>query len=110
MSAGFQVHVTKPVEPPELLAVVAGLAGRARHVPSAVVIEPPSIGRRAMTPDLGTTNLWLAMLAIASAGQFLMLVGAAVLICSASTSRASANIDALEHEQIRPIAAAGQRA
>jgi len=36
MSAGFQVHVTKPVEPPELLAVVAGLAGRARHVPAAV--------------------------------------------------------------------------
>ncbi len=36
MSAGFQVHVTKPVEPPELLAVVAGLAGRARQVPAAV--------------------------------------------------------------------------
>jgi CheY-like chemotaxis protein len=36
MSAGFQVHVTKPVEPPELLAVVAGLAGRARHVPAGI--------------------------------------------------------------------------
>ena len=39
MSAGFQVHVTKPVEPPELLAVVAGLAGRARHVPAAVSLN-----------------------------------------------------------------------
>jgi PAS domain S-box-containing protein len=39
MSAGFQVHVTKPVEPPELLAVVAGLAGRARHVPSALSVN-----------------------------------------------------------------------
>jgi PAS domain S-box-containing protein len=39
MSAGFQVHVTKPVEPPELLAVVAGLAGRARHVPAALSVN-----------------------------------------------------------------------
>jgi PAS domain S-box-containing protein len=39
MSAGFQVHVTKPVEPPELLAVVAGLAGRARHVPAAISVN-----------------------------------------------------------------------
>ena len=39
MSAGFQVHVTKPVEPPELLAVVAGLAGRARQVPSPLSIN-----------------------------------------------------------------------
>jgi PAS domain S-box-containing protein len=39
MSAGFQVHVTKPVEPPELLAVVAGLAGRARHVPSPLSVN-----------------------------------------------------------------------
>ena len=31
-----------------------------------------------MTPDLSTTNLWLAILAIASAGQFLMLVAAAL--------------------------------
>jgi PAS domain S-box-containing protein len=28
MLAGFQVHVAKPVDPPELVAVVAGLAGR----------------------------------------------------------------------------------
>jgi len=39
MAAGFQVHVTKPVEPPELLAVVAGLAGRARHVPAALSVN-----------------------------------------------------------------------
>jgi hypothetical protein len=55
-----------------------------------------------MTPDLGTTNLWLAVLAIASAGQFLMLAGAAVLLFRVYR-RASANIDALEHEQIRPL-------
>jgi len=28
MMCGFQTHVAKPVEPPELLAVVANLAGR----------------------------------------------------------------------------------
>ncbi|MEW6736093.1 MAG: ATP-binding protein [Acidobacteriota bacterium] len=28
LSAGFQVHVSKPVEPNELIAVIAGLAGR----------------------------------------------------------------------------------
>ena len=28
MMCGFQTHVAKPVEPPELLAVVASLAGR----------------------------------------------------------------------------------
>ena len=44
MSAGFQVHVTKPVEPPELLAVVAGLAGRARQVPAAVSMNRPRSG------------------------------------------------------------------
>lgn len=44
MSAGFQVHVTKPVEPPELLAVVAGLAGRARHVPAAISVNRPRSG------------------------------------------------------------------
>jgi hypothetical protein len=55
-----------------------------------------------MTPDLGTTNLWLAVLAIASAGQFLMLAGAAVLLFRVYR-RASASVDALEHEQIRPL-------
>jgi hypothetical protein len=55
-----------------------------------------------MTPDLGTTNLWLAVLAIASAGQFLMLAGAAVLLFRVYR-RASTSIDALEHEQIRPL-------
>jgi hypothetical protein len=55
-----------------------------------------------MTPDLGTTNLWLAVLAIASAGQFLMLAGAAVLLFRVYR-RASTSIDALGHEQIRPL-------
>jgi PAS domain S-box-containing protein len=39
MLAGFQVHVAKPVEPPELVAVVAGLAGRTRRVSAAVAVE-----------------------------------------------------------------------
>jgi PAS domain S-box-containing protein len=39
MLAGFQVHVAKPVEAPELVAVVAGLAGRTRNVPAPVVTE-----------------------------------------------------------------------
>jgi len=29
--AGFQMHVSKPVEPAELIAMVASLAGRAGH-------------------------------------------------------------------------------
>ena len=55
-----------------------------------------------MTPDLGTTNLWLAVLALASAGQFLLFVGAA-LIAFRVYKRTSASLDALEHEQIRPL-------
>jgi hypothetical protein len=55
-----------------------------------------------MTPDLGTTNLWLAVLAIASAGQFLMFAGAAVILFRVYR-RTSSSIDALEHEQIRPL-------
>ncbi|MGH9767537.1 MAG: hybrid sensor histidine kinase/response regulator, partial [Blastocatellia bacterium] len=31
LSAGFQMHVTKPVEPAELLTIVASLAGRLKH-------------------------------------------------------------------------------
>ena len=57
-----------------------------------------------MTPDLGTTNLWLAILAIASAGQFLMLLGAAT-IAYRMYKRATSSIDALEQEQIRPLLA-----
>jgi hypothetical protein len=55
-----------------------------------------------MTPDLSTTNLWLAILAIASAGQFLMFAGAA-LITFRVYKRATASLEALEHEQIRPL-------
>ena len=57
-----------------------------------------------MTPDLGTTNLWLAILAIASAAQFLMLVGAATMAYR-MYKRATSSIDALEQEQIRPLLA-----
>lgn len=32
LKAGFQLHVSKPVDPAELVAVVAGLAGRAGKV------------------------------------------------------------------------------
>jgi CheY-like chemotaxis protein len=32
LSAGFQMHVTKPLEPSELIAVVANLAGRSAKV------------------------------------------------------------------------------
>ncbi|HEX2491183.1 MAG TPA: response regulator, partial [Blastocatellia bacterium] len=31
LSAGFQIHVTKPVEPVELLTIVASLTGRLRR-------------------------------------------------------------------------------
>jgi len=55
-----------------------------------------------MTPDLGTTNLWLAILAIATAGQFLMLLGAALMLFKVY-KRAASTIDTLEHEQIRPL-------
>jgi hypothetical protein len=55
-----------------------------------------------MTPDFGTTNLWLAILAIASAGQFLMFVAAAAITFRVY-KRASSSLDALEHEQIRPL-------
>jgi len=57
-----------------------------------------------MTPDLATTNLWLAVLAVASAGQFLIIVSAAVIMFRVY-KRASTSIDALEHEQIRPLLA-----
>ena len=55
-----------------------------------------------MTPDLSTTNLWLAILAIASAGQFLMLVAAA-LIGMRIYKRATNSLDVLEHEHVRPM-------
>jgi hypothetical protein len=55
-----------------------------------------------MTPDLGTTNLWLAILAIASAGQFLIIVGATA-VAYRIYKRATSSLDALEHEQIRPL-------
>jgi hypothetical protein len=55
-----------------------------------------------MTPDLATTNLWLAILAIASTAQLLIVVGATMIMLRAY-KRAWSSIDALEHEQIRPL-------
>ena len=55
-----------------------------------------------MTLDLSTTNLWLAVLAIATAGQFVMLLGAALMLFKVY-KRAASTIDTLEHEQIRPL-------
>ena len=55
-----------------------------------------------MTADLATTNLWLAILAVASTVQLLIIVAAAVIMFRAY-KRAWTSIDALEHEQIRPL-------
>ncbi|MDB5291295.1 MAG: sensor hybrid histidine kinase, partial [Phycisphaerales bacterium] len=37
MHAGFQMHIAKPVEPSELIAMIAGLAGRA----DTLVVQTP---------------------------------------------------------------------
>jgi hypothetical protein len=52
--------------------------------------------------DLDTTNLWLAVLACVSAGQFLLTVGAAFLAFRLyrQTSRA---VESIEHDQLRPF-------
>ena len=48
------------------------------------------------------TTLSLAVLAIATAGQFVMLLGAALMLFKVY-KRAASTIDTLEHEQIRPL-------
>jgi hypothetical protein len=55
-----------------------------------------------MTTDLDTTNFWLAILAFASAGQFLLIVGAAFMAFRLYR-QASTAIESIEHEQLRPF-------
>jgi CheY-like chemotaxis protein len=40
--AGYQKHVSKPVDPAELVAVVASLAGRTERAVRAGAVTPPS--------------------------------------------------------------------
>jgi len=57
-----------------------------------------------MTPDLGTTNVWLAVLAVASALQTALLLGGAIggYLVYRKTSQA---IDRLEQRHLEPISA-----
>jgi hypothetical protein len=55
-----------------------------------------------MTTDLDTTNLWLAILACATAGQFLLIVGAAFMAFRLYRQASNA-IESIEHEQLRPF-------
>lgn len=57
-----------------------------------------------MTPDLQTTNTWLAVLAVAGALQTLLLLGAAVGLF-VLYRRILAKIDAIEERHVAPIAA-----
>ena len=52
--------------------------------------------------DLETTNLWLAILACASAGQFLLTVGA-VFMAFRLYRLTSTTIESIENEQLRPF-------
>jgi hypothetical protein len=55
-----------------------------------------------MTTDLETTNLWLAILAFASAGQFLLTLGA-VFMAFRLYRHAFTTIESIENEQLRPF-------
>jgi hypothetical protein len=57
-----------------------------------------------MTPDLQTTNTWLAILAVAGALQTLLLVGAAVGLYLVYR-RTVAALEALEQRHLAPISA-----
>jgi len=57
-----------------------------------------------MTPDLQTTNTWLAILAVASAVQTLMLLGGAFMIFRAYRS-ATAALALLEQRHVAPLSA-----
>ena len=54
-------------------------------------------------PDLSTTNMWLAILAVASLVQVLLLIGAAIAMARV-VARANAAAEAVQH-QIAPLAA-----
>ena len=55
-----------------------------------------------MNPDLGMTNTWLAILAIASLGQFLLLVVAAVVLFR-TYRRAAAVVADFEQRHLVPL-------
>ena len=57
-----------------------------------------------MTPDLQTTNIWIAVLAVAGAIQTLLLLGAAVGLF-VTYRRMMAKIDAIEERHLAPLAA-----
>lgn len=57
-----------------------------------------------MTPDLQTTNTWLAILAVASAVQTLMLLAGAVAIARAYR-RATAALALVEQRHLAPLSA-----
>jgi hypothetical protein len=60
-----------------------------------------------MTPDLETTNMWLAILAVAAAVQTTLLVGAALgmFMVYRKTTR---TLEVLEQRHVAPIAARAQ--
>jgi uncharacterized protein YoxC len=53
-------------------------------------------------PDLSTTNMWLAILAVANVIQVLMLIVAAVVV-SRALAKANAAVEAVQ-SQVRPLA------
>jgi hypothetical protein len=55
-----------------------------------------------MNPDLGTTNTWLAILAVASLGQFLLLVVTGIVVFRTYRRTASA-IENFEQRHLVPI-------
>ncbi len=55
-----------------------------------------------MTTDLETTNLWLAILAFASAGQLLLTMGT-VFMAFRLYRLTSTTIESIENEQLRPF-------
>jgi hypothetical protein len=55
-----------------------------------------------MTTDLETTNLWLAILAFASAGQLLLTLGA-VFMAFRLYRLVTTTVESIENEQLRPF-------
>jgi hypothetical protein len=55
-----------------------------------------------MTPDLGTTNVWLAVLALASVAQLLLTCGA-VFMGYRLYRQATTAVESIEHDQLRPF-------
>lgn len=55
-----------------------------------------------MTPDLGTTNMWLAVLTVASVGQCLLLL-VALAVAYRAFRRAEGALEQLEQRHLVPI-------